>query len=183
MVLEERPHIQKVSIDYKLYQNSKKIETQVQQKQTNKQSQKQAPSRQEQVKKKKDNTSNKNRKANEDKINLQFEYKPGMVITDDLVNQMSPEQIYELFTQLDLDNQVGLESKIFNLDMKRVQINATDTCTICMEDIQPQKEAADIRLDCNHQFHYDCIKQWLLKSKFCPVCKEDVDLTNYQYLE
>ncbi|CAD8059704.1 unnamed protein product [Paramecium primaurelia] len=104
----------------------------------------------------------------------QFEFKPGMAITDQQVNQMTPEEIYEYFTQLDLENQVGLKSKIFVLEDKRVQVNVTDNCAICLEEIQPQKEPIDIRLDCNHQFHYDCIKKWLLKSKQCPVCKDYV---------
>ncbi|CAD8152923.1 unnamed protein product [Paramecium octaurelia] len=104
-----------------------------------------------------------------------FEYKPGMVITDEIVNLMTPEEIYEYFTYLDLENQIGLRSKIIVLENKRVQINTPDSCAICLEEIQPQKEAVDIKLDCNHQFHYVCIKQWLQKSKFCPVCKEQVN--------
>ncbi|CAD8166046.1 unnamed protein product [Paramecium pentaurelia] len=105
-----------------------------------------------------------------------FEFKPGMRLTDWQVNQLSKEELYEHFTQLDLDQQVGYQSKIFKLDKKRVQINQTGNCAICMDDIQPSKEAQDIQLDCSHQFHFDCIKQWLQKQKNCPLCKEYVDL-------
>ncbi|CAD8057472.1 unnamed protein product [Paramecium primaurelia] len=105
-----------------------------------------------------------------------FEFKPGMRLTDWEVNQLSPEEFYEHFTQLDLDQQVGYQSKIFKLDKKRVQINQTGNCAICMDDIQPSKEVKDIQLDCSHQFHFDCIKQWLQKQKNCPLCKEYVDL-------
>ncbi|CAD8152808.1 unnamed protein product [Paramecium pentaurelia] len=115
-----------------------------------------------------------NRAISDNSDRKQFEFKPGMSITDQQVNQMTPEEIYEYFTQLDLENQVGLKSKIFVLENKRVQVNVTDNCAICLEEIQPQKEPIDIRLDCNHQFHYDCIKKWLLKSKQCPVCKDYV---------
>ncbi|CAD8066855.1 unnamed protein product [Paramecium sonneborni] len=121
--------------------------------------------------------------SNKNQVSQQFLYQPGIIITDQQVNQMSPEEIYEYFTQLDQQNQVGLQSKINLLDNQRVKVSATENCPICMEDIQPQKEAVDIRLDCNHLFHYDCIKQWLLQQKFCPICKERIYLINYYNFE
>ena len=26
-------------------------------------------------------------------------------------------------------------------------------------------------LDCGHEFHSDCIKQWLAHKNICPICK------------
>ncbi|KAM7507110.1 hypothetical protein LguiA_017563 [Lonicera macranthoides] len=42
-------------------------------------------------------------------------------------------------------------------------------CCICLEGFH----CGDLvgRLDCNHEFHYDCIKEWLLEKNTCPICK------------
>lgn len=39
-------------------------------------------------------------------------------------------------------------------------------CSICME-----SEGGQIRLDCGHMFHKDCVLKWLKKNKSCPICR------------
>eukprot|EP01080_Neovahlkampfia_damariscottae_P000991 gene991-9897_t len=43
-----------------------------------------------------------------------------------------------------------------------------EDCTICMEKIN---ELATIN-GCEHQFCFDCIKQWSTKSNTCPLCRK-----------
>lgn len=45
----------------------------------------------------------------------------------------------------------------------------TEPCCICQEEY---KDGEDLgKLDCGHDFHTDCIKQWLLQKNLCPICK------------
>lgn len=44
-----------------------------------------------------------------------------------------------------------------------------EPCCICQEEYA---EAEDLgTLDCGHDFHTDCIKQWLMQKNICPICK------------
>ncbi|XP_075511470.1 putative E3 ubiquitin-protein ligase RHG1A isoform X1 [Primulina tabacum] len=45
----------------------------------------------------------------------------------------------------------------------------TEPCSICREEYS---EGVNLgTLDCGHDFHKDCIKQWLLLKNLCPICK------------
>ncbi|KAF9289763.1 hypothetical protein BGZ68_008727 [Mortierella alpina] len=47
------------------------------------------------------------------------------------------------------------------------------TCAICLGDYRPDET---IRLlPCQHHFHLECVDQWLLTDKSCPLCKHDID--------
>ncbi|XP_055833404.1 probable E3 ubiquitin-protein ligase RHG1A isoform X2 [Solanum dulcamara] len=48
---------------------------------------------------------------------------------------------------------------------------ATDAepCCICQEEY---KDGEDLgKLECGHDFHTDCVKQWLMQKNLCPICK------------
>ncbi|KAF3781633.1 E3 ubiquitin-protein ligase [Nymphaea thermarum] len=42
-------------------------------------------------------------------------------------------------------------------------------CSICQEEYEGRDEVG--KLECGHNFHMCCIKQWLLQKNACPVCK------------
>ncbi|KAF5180041.1 E3 ubiquitin-protein ligase mbr2-like [Thalictrum thalictroides] len=44
-----------------------------------------------------------------------------------------------------------------------------ESCTICQEDYSEEDELGT--LNCGHEFHHTCIKQWLRRKNICPVCK------------
>ena len=53
-----------------------------------------------------------------------------------------------------------------------------DKCSICLDDI----EIDYAKLSCNHKYHIDCIKPWLMKySLECPYCRGPVLLDNRFY--
>ena len=46
-------------------------------------------------------------------------------------------------------------------------------CVICLDNLQAGQEI--VRLPCFHQFHQECIFQWLNCSKLCPIDKLDLE--------
>lgn len=36
-------------------------------------------------------------------------------------------------------------------------------------------EEVNIELECGHQFHETCLREWLSLEKHCPICKKDID--------
>ncbi|KAK4722744.1 hypothetical protein R3W88_012977 [Solanum pinnatisectum] len=95
--------------------------------------------------------------------------------------------------RLDVDNMsyeelLALEERIGNVctglteetilnrlkQRKHVCIRTEETkdaepCCICQEEY---KDGEDLgKLDCGHDFHADCIKQWLMQKNLCPICK------------
>ncbi|KZV46132.1 hypothetical protein F511_29094 [Dorcoceras hygrometricum] len=45
----------------------------------------------------------------------------------------------------------------------------TEPCSICREEYSEGDNLGT--LDCGHDFHKDCIKQWLMHKNLCPICK------------
>ncbi|KAI3954907.1 hypothetical protein MKW92_029071 [Papaver armeniacum] len=45
----------------------------------------------------------------------------------------------------------------------------TEICTVCQDGYENKDKIAT--LDCKHEYHEDCITQWLLQKNVCPVCK------------
>ena len=48
----------------------------------------------------------------------------------------------------------------------------SDSCTICMEKYEVGVKFK--RLGCKHEYHSECLNEWLKNSKKCPVCSQDV---------
>jgi hypothetical protein len=78
---------------------------------------------------------------------------------------------YESLFQLQ-DVKVGLISKNI-LDKTQVKINRNnDFCVICQEDIK--KDIIIREINCKHSFHINCIDNWLVENKKCPMCKYEI---------
>ncbi len=52
---------------------------------------------------------------------------------------------------------------------------AEDECTICFDSLEMTDEAGNlkevIKLDCTHEYHRDCLEEWLLAGQGCPMCR------------
>ena len=44
-------------------------------------------------------------------------------------------------------------------------------CVICRDDMKQC-----IRLSCGHEFHVECLQDWISRSKDCPLCRTTIDL-------
>jgi len=57
-------------------------------------------------------------------------------------------------------------------------IGDTKTCSICLSDFEQGDHLAypknTLSSGCQHMFHYECLKGWLMKKKDCPVCRRKV---------
>lgn len=43
-----------------------------------------------------------------------------------------------------------------------------------------QQEVSDAQLPLRHYYHEECIAKWLMVHLCCPVCREQIELMNYQ---
>ncbi len=41
-------------------------------------------------------------------------------------------------------------------------------CSICLDNINKDS----IFLDCNHNYHYNCINSWIVIKPICPLCRK-----------
>ncbi|KAG4106686.1 hypothetical protein H8356DRAFT_449044 [Neocallimastix lanati (nom. inval.)] len=53
---------------------------------------------------------------------------------------------------------------------EEVDEDEAPSCSICMENYKPGTRIK--RLPCNHEFHPECITQWLETNNSCPICRE-----------
>ncbi|XP_028781156.1 E3 ubiquitin-protein ligase MBR2 [Neltuma alba] len=92
------------------------------------------------------------------------------------VDNMSYEELLALEERIG-DVSTGLsEDTIMTLMKHRIYTSvmtesSTDMepCCICQEQYADGEDVAS--LDCGHEFHTDCIKQWLMQKNLCPICK------------
>jgi len=82
---------------------------------------------------------------------------------------------YESLSQLE-DVKIGLISKnILNKTQVKLNINTEENnnfCVICQEDIENNSIIREIH--CKHSFHINCIDNWLVDNKKCPMCKYEI---------
>ncbi|KAL2520928.1 RING/U-box superfamily protein [Forsythia ovata] len=45
----------------------------------------------------------------------------------------------------------------------------SEPCCICQEEYKDEDDLG--KLECGHDFHKECIKQWLMHKNICPICK------------
>lgn len=65
----------------------------------------------------------------------------------------------------------GLPLEMINaLPEKTTVVDSEEDCAICLEKYQ-KDETLSILL-CDHFFHKQCIKPWLLKNDHCPICRQ-----------
>lgn len=50
-----------------------------------------------------------------------------------------------------------------------------EKCTICLSVFQDDEDVR--RLPCMHLFHTECVDQWLVTNKRCPICRVDIETT------
>ncbi|XP_020270707.1 probable E3 ubiquitin-protein ligase HIP1 isoform X2 [Asparagus officinalis] len=92
------------------------------------------------------------------------------------VDNMSYEELLALTERIGNVSTGISEETIVKCLKQRKYISLTEEtpsdvepCCICQEEYVEEDEVG--RLDCGHDFHTDCIKQWLMMKNLCPICK------------
>mmetsp|Transcript_50488 Transcript_50488/g.113434 ORF Transcript_50488/g.113434 Transcript_50488/m.113434 type:complete len:295 (+) Transcript_50488:3-887(+) len=89
----------------------------------------------------------------------------------DLVAHESEPHFSHLSRRGPVDASV-LDDVVSRLPAKPVTSCARETCTICLE--VPTAGEVITTLPCCHWYHAECIREWLLHSRLCPLCKAPV---------
>ncbi|KAL8205170.1 hypothetical protein R6Q57_008721 [Mikania cordata] len=92
------------------------------------------------------------------------------------VDNMSYEELLALEEHIGNVN-TGLSEEVILKSMKQRKHIAfmmfstqnLEPCCICQEEYDTGDNIGS--LDCGHDFHTDCIKQWLAQKNICPICK------------
>ena len=80
---------------------------------------------------------------------------------------------------LQLEEKIGVVSKgvppelINTLEKIEVKENSDQKCTICFSQYEEKQIITKIQ-NCKHDFHFECLEEWLGKEKVCPVCKQEI---------
>ena len=103
------------------------------------------------------------RRQEERLFQLSFNYID--IMNDNNISNITP--ILDDYTS----NQQILSIKDFNkLNKCKYNNNYNNNCTICLDEFK--LEQSIIRFPCKHNYHINCIKEWLCNnSNKCPLCK------------
>ncbi|OIT30800.1 e3 ubiquitin-protein ligase mbr1 [Nicotiana attenuata] len=75
-----------------------------------------------------------------------------------------------------------LETRIHRAPVPKDEVNPTKTevvtdkepeiCSICQAEYEDEETIGT--LQCGHEYHMDCIKQWILRKQDCPMCRASI---------
>lgn len=71
---------------------------------------------------------------------------------------------------------VNLKKRQFKLNKLAVptNIDADEKCIVCYDNFHDDNSNIRILTNCNHCFHYSCLKSWVDYSSCCPICREAI---------
>uniref|UniRef100_A0A7N1A3A0 RING-type E3 ubiquitin transferase n=2 Tax=Kalanchoe fedtschenkoi TaxID=63787 RepID=A0A7N1A3A0_KALFE len=90
------------------------------------------------------------------------------------VDNMSYEELLELGERIG-DVKTGLSEETIMKCLKHnkytsvMKPNKPEPCSICQEEYGEGEDLGT--LECGHEYHTNCIKQWLVLKNSCPICK------------
>ncbi|KAI9127956.1 hypothetical protein K1719_000949 [Acacia pycnantha] len=79
------------------------------------------------------------------------------------------ERIGDVSTGLSEDTIMKLMKHQIFMSVMTESSTDLEPCCICQEQYADGEDVAS--LDCGHEFHINCIKQWLMQKNLCPICK------------
>jgi E3 ubiquitin-protein ligase Arkadia len=88
------------------------------------------------------------------------------------VDNMSYEELLALEERIgNVSTGLSEETISSRLKMKKRSIvQGAEPCCVCQEEYNDGEDVGV--LECGHEFHTKCIKEWLMQKNVCPICKE-----------
>ena len=79
--------------------------------------------------------------------------------------------------QTNIEFNTGLS--VYDLFNKsHIFLTETFNCSICYENENENRNMFNLhiirKLNCNHEFHINCIEKWLSKESTCPICRNNL---------
>jgi hypothetical protein len=91
------------------------------------------------------------------------------------VDNMTYEELLSLEERIG-DVCTGLNEETISNRLKQQKYKSStrssqevEPCCVCQEEYKEEEEIG--RLECGHDFHSQCIKEWLKQKNLCPICK------------
>ncbi|XP_047312770.1 probable E3 ubiquitin-protein ligase RHG1A [Impatiens glandulifera] len=93
------------------------------------------------------------------------------ITPDNFYNMMTHEEISISPMREEVDHETGLNEGEIMMSVHRLR-----HCHYLLSEHEGEEEfnqeEDDIcKLSCNHIYHFECIKTWLMQKNFCPICK------------
>lgn len=91
------------------------------------------------------------------------------------VDNMSYEELLALEERIgNVSTGLSEETIVNNLKQQKYSVAVrakveAEPCCICQEEYNDGEDLGT--LDCGHDFHAECVKQWLMHKNWCPICK------------
>ncbi|CAI2377290.1 unnamed protein product [Moneuplotes crassus] len=82
-------------------------------------------------------------------------------------NRPEPEQTWEDFEENVFNN---LEHKTLDSEIQKDY----ESCCICLVDFEKEDRIIVLKCSESHHFHRECIREWMLRQRTCPLCKQAV---------
>ena len=80
--------------------------------------------------------------------------------------------LYIFFPHLFKKSKINLENLNIKFEIEKYNENteySPEICIICLDIFSKNQNI--IKLECDHYFHENCIKEWFEKKTTCPYCK------------
>ncbi|KAK8487032.1 hypothetical protein V6N12_020251 [Hibiscus sabdariffa] len=97
------------------------------------------------------------------------------------VDNMSYEELLALEERIGNVSTGLSEETILNRLKRRKYSSAlgaqleAEPCCVCQEEYKAGEDVG--KLECGHDFHTDCINQWLMHKNLCPICKTEITIS------
>lgn len=93
-----------------------------------------------------------------------------------LMNESLDQSVLNRTLSLSMNDNVLKRKDAIQVELKRINKDEVieEKCSICF--CKKDKEEEIVELECGHQYHKECIIEWLHYKSNCPVCRKTIKM-------